>query len=93
MAPLSMGDIGFVAIKTLGTTTVSSTSTSASNIYTHAGTGYANPHAVTQIANGLSTTTYSYDNNGNLAQKTADGVTMGFFGLDSSGLDTLHCDA
>src|SRR5260370_2668583 len=30
------------------------------------GTGYANPHAVTQIANGVSTTTYSYDNNGNL---------------------------
>jgi YD repeat-containing protein len=30
------------------------------------GTGYANPHAVTQIGNGLSTTTYAYDNNGNL---------------------------
>src|ERR1700730_19206286 len=28
--------------------------------------GYANPDAVTQIANGLSTTTYAYDNNGNL---------------------------
>src|SRR6516164_449782 len=27
---------------------------------------YANPDAVTQIANGLSTTTYAYDNNGNL---------------------------
>src|SRR6266540_6514691 len=34
--------------------------------YPYAGTGYANPHAVTQIANGLSTTTYAYDNNGNL---------------------------
>src|SRR5260370_5236547 len=34
--------------------------------YTYAGTGYANPDAVTQIANGLSTTTYSYDNDGNL---------------------------
>jgi YD repeat-containing protein len=34
--------------------------------YAYAGTGYANPHAVTQIANGLSTTTYSYDKNGNL---------------------------
>ena len=43
--------------------------------YSHAGTGYANPHAVTQIANGLSTTTYSYDQNGNLSQKTTDGVT------------------
>src|SRR3984893_11569463 len=28
--------------------------------------GYANPDAVTQIANGLSTTTYAYDNSGNL---------------------------
>jgi YD repeat-containing protein len=34
--------------------------------YTYAGTGFANPHAVTQIGNGLSTTTYAYDNNGNL---------------------------
>jgi RHS repeat-associated protein len=36
------------------------------NIYTYAGTGYANPDAVTQIANGVSTTSLSYDNNGNL---------------------------
>src|SRR5215470_14880469 len=36
--------------------------------------GYANSDAVTQIANGLSTSTFSYDNNGNLAQKTTDGV-------------------
>ena len=43
--------------------------------YSYAGTGYANPHAVTQIANGVSTTTYSYDQNGNLCQKTTDGVT------------------
>ena len=43
--------------------------------YTYAGTNYANPHAVTQIANGQSTTTYSYDQNGNLSQKTTDGVT------------------
>ena len=43
--------------------------------YSYAGTGYANPHAVTQIANGQSTTTYSYDQNGNLSQKTTDGVT------------------
>jgi RHS repeat-associated protein len=34
--------------------------------YTYAGTGYENPHAVTQIGNGTATTTYSYDNNGNL---------------------------
>jgi uncharacterized protein RhaS with RHS repeats len=43
--------------------------------YSYAGTGYANPDAVTQIANGISTTTYSYDNNGNLIQKTTDGTT------------------
>jgi RHS repeat-associated protein len=30
---------------------------------------------VTQIANGLSTTTFSYDNNGNVTQKTTDGTT------------------
>jgi hypothetical protein len=29
--------------------------------YSYAGTGYANPDAVTQIANGLSTTTFGYD--------------------------------
>ena len=34
--------------------------------YTYASTGYANPDAVTQIGNGLSTTTYAYDNNGNV---------------------------
>jgi YD repeat-containing protein len=45
------------------------------NTYTYAGTDYANPHAVTQIANGLSTTTFTYDNNGNVTQKTTDGTT------------------
>jgi RHS repeat-associated protein len=30
---------------------------------------------VTQIANGLSTTTFAYDNNGNVTQKTVDGTT------------------
>jgi len=34
---------------------------------------YADPDAVTQIANGLSTTSFAYDNDGNLAQKTVDG--------------------
>jgi YD repeat-containing protein len=36
---------------------------------------YANPDTVTQIANGLSTTTFTYDNNGNVTQKTVDGTT------------------
>jgi RHS repeat-associated protein len=40
--------------------------TKGSNNYTYAQTGYANPDAVTQIANGVSTTTYGYDGDGNL---------------------------
>src|ERR1700730_8966954 len=43
--------------------------------YTYAGTGYANPHAVTQIANGVSTTTFVYDADGNVTQKTTDGTS------------------
>ena len=43
--------------------------------YSYYGTGYANPDAPTQIANGLSTSTFSYDNDGNLVQKTVDGTT------------------
>jgi len=43
--------------------------------YTYVGLGYANPDAVTQIANGFSTSTFSYDADGNLAQKTVDGTT------------------
>ena len=35
----------------------------------------ADPDAVTQIANGLSTTSLVYDADGNLAQKTVDGTT------------------
>ena len=42
---------------------------------TYSGIGYANPHAPTQIAEGHSTSTFSYDNAGNLIQKTTDGVT------------------
>ena len=47
----------------------------ASRGYPYGGTAYANPDAVTQIANGLSTTTFTYDNNGNVTQKTTDGTT------------------
>jgi uncharacterized protein RhaS with RHS repeats len=36
---------------------------------------YANPDAVTQIATGFSTSTFTYDNNGNLTQKVVDGLT------------------
>jgi hypothetical protein len=41
--------------------------------YPNSPIGYANPDAVTQIANGLSTTTFQFDNNGNVTQKTVDG--------------------
>jgi len=43
--------------------------------YTYAETGYANPHALTQLSNGLSTSTFTYDNNGNVTQKTTDGTS------------------
>jgi RHS repeat-associated protein len=46
----------------------------STSTYTYAGTNYANPHAVTQIANGISTTTFQFDNNGNVLQKLTDGV-------------------
>src|SRR5262245_24030742 len=45
------------------------------NTYTYAGMGYANPHAVTQLSNGYSTSTFAHDQNGNVTQKTTDGVT------------------
>ena len=54
-----------VAIKAAPPGQVNSTTTST---YTYGQTGYANPDAVTSIGNGLSTTTYSYDANGNLIQ-------------------------
>src|SRR5215468_6728059 len=53
--------------------------------YANAPMGYANPDAVTQIANGVSTSTFTYDNNGNLAQKTTDGVSTSYL-YDCPGL-------
>src|SRR6516225_1003767 len=47
----------------------------APSSYSYAGIEYVNPDAVTQIANGLSTSTFAYDNDGNLVQKTTDGTT------------------
>jgi YD repeat-containing protein len=43
--------------------------------YSYAGTGTANPDAPTQIADGVSTSTFSYDADANLIQKTTDGTT------------------
>ena len=44
-------------------------------MYSYAEIKYANPHAPKQIANGVSTTTFTCDNNGNVTQKTMDGTT------------------
>jgi uncharacterized protein RhaS with RHS repeats len=46
-----------------------------SSRYPYGGMAYANPDAVTQIANGISTSTFSYDNNGTLTQRTVDGTS------------------
>src|ERR1700730_15923893 len=43
--------------------------------YANSPMAYANPDAVTQIGNGLSTTTFQFDNDGNVIQKTTDGNT------------------
>jgi YD repeat-containing protein len=40
--------------------------------------GDANPHAITQLSSGHSTTTFTCDNNGNVTQKTVDGTTTTF---------------
>jgi RHS repeat-associated protein len=50
----------------------------SSSRYPYGGMAYADPDAVTQIANGLSTTTFTYDNNGNVTQKTVDGRTTAY---------------
>jgi RHS repeat-associated protein len=42
--------------------------------YQYGGVSYANPHALTQLSNGLSTSTFSYDAAGNLTQKLTDGT-------------------
>jgi RHS repeat-associated protein len=42
--------------------------------YQYGGMSYANPHALTTLSNGLSTTTYAYDAAGNVTQKTTDGI-------------------
>jgi hypothetical protein len=47
--------------------------------------GYANRDAATQIAHGLSMTTYSYDNNGNLIRNTTEGTTTTYFTTTPTG--------
>jgi RHS repeat-associated protein len=46
--------------------------------YRYGGVSYANPDAPTQIANGVSTSTYNWDADGNLIQKTTDGTTTSY---------------
>jgi hypothetical protein len=54
-------------------------STSSDN-YSHAETGYSNPHAPSAFFNGVATTTFSYDANGNLA--TTTGAATSTFNWD-----------
>ncbi|ANV99357.1 hypothetical protein LMTR13_03350 [Bradyrhizobium icense] len=65
-------DMQLVAV----TPAAAGTGTTTSNVFTYAGD--SNPHAVTQIANGVSSSTFAYDNNGNLTQKTSDGITTSY---------------
>ena len=64
-------DQSVVAVKAA----TSLTATNPVNAYTYAATGYANPHAITQLSSGYSTSTFTYDNNGNVTQKTTDGTS------------------
>jgi YD repeat-containing protein len=60
--------------------------------------GYANPDAVTQIGNGLSTTSYAYDNNGNLTSSGNGTATTSYtydyanrlIGLFANGATTTY---
>jgi len=50
--------------------------------YSYGGTGYANPDAVTSIGNGVATSSYYYDFNGNLASTsgaTSTAYTWDYF--------------
>jgi RHS repeat-associated protein len=75
----------------------------SSKRYSYAGMAYANPHAVTQIATGVSTSTFVYDNNGNLVQKTTNGTSTTYvwdyanrltaLGVGGQGTTTFGYDA
>jgi YD repeat-containing protein len=51
----------------------------AAMLYSYYGMSFANPHAVTSIGNGLSTTSYAYDNNGNLTSAGNGTATTTYF--------------
>jgi YD repeat-containing protein len=50
-------------------------------MFTHSGTAYANPHAVNQVSSPTGTTTYAYDNNGNLIS-SGNGTATTTYGYD-----------
>jgi YD repeat-containing protein len=50
---------------------------------TYAETLYANPHAPTAYFNGMATTTYAYDANGNLTQSVISGTTTTYLWVTS----------
>jgi YD repeat-containing protein len=50
----------------------------STSTYTYAGTAFADPDAVTQIAAGLSSTTYAYDNNGNMTSASNGTATTSY---------------
>ncbi|MGB7792097.1 MAG: hypothetical protein WBL39_12895, partial [Terrimicrobiaceae bacterium] len=56
-----------------------------SGSYSYAGTGYANPHALTQIANGISTTTHVPSPNGYLYDTPSGDLEVGQYALQPSG--------
>ena len=47
--------------------------------YQYGGVSYANPHALTSLSNGYSSSTFADDNNGNVTQKTTDGVSYNIY--------------
>lgn len=71
---LSKGDGGTTALYWDGIGGLDTTGTTTGS-YLYESTGYANPHAITQLPSGSGTTTFSYDNNGNVTQQTTGATT------------------
>jgi len=62
------------AYNALGNITGWKTNASATSTYVYGGTVYTNPHAVTDLAS----TTYAYDNNGNVTSAGSKGYTWDY---------------
>ena len=66
---------------------------STTTYYAYAQTGWVNPDALTSLGNGVSTTTYSYDANGNLIQAGGWSYMWDYLNrMLASGLQQLHDD-